>query len=163
MDKDEIKEMRDYAWKYFSLHADQRIKTFNFYLVLATFAVGGMLTVIKDTGHAWVVAVIAFLLGFLSFVFYKLDCRNKQLVRHGEAALKRLEEESGFEDEESKPHVFKLFTKEKHDTDILKSKAQGEYPEFHLTYSNCFNAVFWMFGMGSLIVFILSLYIQFKK
>lgn len=99
MDKDEIKEMRDYAWKYFSLHADQRIKTFNFYLVLATFAVGGMLTIVNVAGHAWVVALISFILAFLSWIFYNLDCRNKQLVKHGEDALKRLEQECAFPDE----------------------------------------------------------------
>ena len=163
MDKDQIKEMRDYAWKYFSLHADQRVKTFNFFLILAAFALGGVLTAIKDPGHPLGVAAIAFLLGGMTIVFYKLDCRNKDLVRHGEAALARLERESGFEDEESKPHVFNIFTRERHETDLLKEKSKGEYPEFHMTYSDCFNAVFWMFGMSSLITFVAALYFLCNK
>ena len=80
-----------------------------FYLVLITFASGGMLTIIKDGTYPWVIAVIAFLLIFLSGIFWKLDCRNKQLVRStGEAALKRLEQESAFEDK-TLNHMYSKF------------------------------------------------------
>ncbi len=162
MEKDEIKDLRDYAWKYFSLHADQRIKTFNFYVILATFAVGGMLTAVKDSAPPWAIAIVGAILAALSFVFWKLDVRNKELVNHGEAALKRLEQESGYEDENSEPHVFNILIKEEHNTDTKKSEAKGDWPKCYMTYSDCFFAVFRLFGFGGAIVFAIAIYFQIR-
>ena len=35
MDEKQHAMIRDYAWKYFSMHADQRLKTFGFYVTLS--------------------------------------------------------------------------------------------------------------------------------
>jgi hypothetical protein len=40
MDEKRREELRDQAWKYFALHADQRLKAFNFYLILCTVIAG---------------------------------------------------------------------------------------------------------------------------
>lgn len=36
MDEKIRNEIHDYVWKYFQIHADQRLKTFNFYMILCT-------------------------------------------------------------------------------------------------------------------------------
>src|SRR4051794_24291643 len=124
MDPESMKDMRDYAWNYFSLHADQRIKTFNFYLVLVTFAVGGIITVLKDLGNPWAVFMIGALLAFVSFIFWKLDGRNKELVRHGEEALKFVEDKSDHANDGPIPHVLKIFNRERYETDNYKRYPQ---------------------------------------
>ncbi len=90
---DRVDALRDYAWKYFQFHADQRLKTFNFFVLFATVLIGGGLTLLKDeTIPRAGIAVGFFLLAFFAFVFWKLDQRNKDLIRHGEAALKHIEQ-----------------------------------------------------------------------
>ncbi len=93
MDAEQLSQLRQYAWSYFSVHADQRLKTFNFYAVLSTAMVAGILAIAKEAKNPAVAAPLAFLLAFLSFIFWKLDQRNRQLVKHGENALKHLEEQ----------------------------------------------------------------------
>ena len=150
---------RDYAWKYFALHADQRLKTFNFYLIVATLIVGAFATLLKEAKDWRWLSILPFLLTFLSFVFWKLDLRNKQLVRNGETALKFLDEQSGVQDNGDEPHVLKLFAHNDYVT-----KARKRYPdvsplEAHFSYSTCFYCVFLVFGVSS---FILGLFCLFK-
>src|SRR5438128_12537956 len=65
-------EAREYAWRYFSLHADQRLKTFNFYLILVTVILSGVLAFVKDAKVPLLAAIpVILLLPLLSFVFYK--------------------------------------------------------------------------------------------
>ena len=40
MTTDELKEARSYAWHYFALHADQRMKLFNLFLILSGLILG---------------------------------------------------------------------------------------------------------------------------
>ena len=40
MTPEELRDARSYAWDYFALHADQRMKLFNFFLVLAGLILG---------------------------------------------------------------------------------------------------------------------------
>jgi len=46
------------------------------------------------------------------------------------------------------------FTKEDHDTQILRSKPKEENLDPHMPYSECFNAVFGVFGVGGFIVIV---------
>src|SRR5262245_45101410 len=109
-------ELRDYAWKYYALHAEQRIKTFNFFLILYALAVGGVTAAVKDLQSQSVAAGIGFLMAFVAFIFWKLDVRNKQLIQHAEAALKELENDPRLEDKGPRPHRLKLFQREDVDT-----------------------------------------------
>ncbi len=43
MDEELRKELRTHAWAYFDRHAEQRLKTFNFYLILCGAIVAGVL------------------------------------------------------------------------------------------------------------------------
>ncbi len=48
MDDKQHAMLRDYAWKYFSMHADQRLKTFNFHVTLSTLIAGAFVAFLKD-------------------------------------------------------------------------------------------------------------------
>jgi hypothetical protein len=151
MDENIRKEMRDHAWSYFVLHADQRLRTFHFYLILATVIIGAAATVTKDgTGHV-PAGVLALALSFLSFVFWKLDVRNKQLIKHGEEAVKLVEGESGLQDDGEVPHRLKLFLHEEYATGKLKRSPRIWPWPAYFSYSTSFNAVFLVFGLCGLI------------
>ncbi|CAE6718897.1 hypothetical protein R69927_05094 [Paraburkholderia domus] len=88
----ELDKLRfDYAWKWFSFHAEQRTKMFNFMLVglgaLATVVV----TAIND--HLVLVARFACGLGFvIALVFWRLDGRNRTLYDYAGDILIDLED-----------------------------------------------------------------------
>jgi len=92
------KQQLDYAWKWFSFHADQRTKVFNFMLVtmaLVTAAIGTVLDKGIDP------LALRLLCGFgvaLAFAFVLLDCRNRELVWIGENLLTHLEKTVLFPD-----------------------------------------------------------------
>jgi hypothetical protein len=73
MEQELRKELRQYAWAYFDRHAEQRLKIFNFYLILCGAIVGLFSFTGRDNlPNAW---PLPFLLSFVSFIFWKLDVR----------------------------------------------------------------------------------------
>lgn len=74
------KELRDYVWNYFQVHAAQRLTTFNFYIALSTAVTTGLFATLSQ---AFRVPLLGVVLGILlitfSFVFWKLDHRNREL------------------------------------------------------------------------------------
>src|SRR5258708_18441824 len=112
MDSEIKRTFREYTWSYFALHADQRIKTFNFFLIVAGLLAGGITTLLKDNGYARLVSPFGVLLTIFSFVFWKLDYRNKQLVKNAEEAIKYLDSQEGLADQGQNPHVLKMFDRD---------------------------------------------------
>ena len=119
MDNEELKDYREYAWKYFSLHADQRLKTFHFFVVLSAIISGAILTITKDVTNVSYAAPMAYLLSFLAFIFWKLDQRNSELIKHGENALKAIENSGKLFD--SKSRAVLLFSEEEMKTKNKKA------------------------------------------
>ena len=146
------KELREYAWKYFSIHAEQRLKTFHFYVILSTVVFGALLTVSQREGVIGYVAVLAYLHSFLTFIFWKLDVRNKELIKHGEAALMWLEEMMETPDCNESPPVLKLFAHEAWKTNKKEKFPEASLLSAHMSYSDCFNAVFMVVGGGSYVL-----------
>ncbi len=136
------KELRDYAWGYFALTADQRIKTFNFFLVLVTVILAGVLAFTKDAREPALGGIPGgVLLMAIAFVFWKLDCRNREFIDNAKAAL--LKAESDFPQQE-----FKLLTEQDTKTKDARTK-QGRisfnpnsWLRAHYTYHHCFRAMF---------------------
>lgn len=90
MTPDERREARTYARGYFALHADQRMKLFNFFLIflLAAFpAVRGM------AAGAKAVTLLPLLLVLTAFIFWRLEKRTRRLVKNGEDALRFRDEQ----------------------------------------------------------------------
>lgn len=151
--------LRTQAWNYFEVHAAQRLTTFRFYLVLSTATTAAIfVTFQRDYRVPSVGIVLSLLLVFFAFVFWKLEGRNRELVRLAEEALKFFEEEANLPDEGGKPHRAKLFSRE---ASVTRDKEQARSPKVHFSYSTCFKAVFVTFAATGLVTLSMSLYLAF--
>lgn len=140
------KDLRDYAWNYFRLHADQRLAAFNFYIALATVVSTGLFASFHEAfGEPSLGIVLGLLLIVLSLDFWRLDERNRQFLHHGEQALKAFEasiaENSGVSD------AVKVFMNEEMETSTNKARRKGIRKLIPYTVSHCFRAVFGLFTL----------------
>jgi hypothetical protein len=90
----------DLAWRYFQQHASQRISFFNFFVVLASSMVAVLAAALFQLNVYPLGVAVGLMLAFLSFVFWKVDERNKHLTKIGEKALIELESRYVFVHEE---------------------------------------------------------------
>jgi hypothetical protein len=143
---------REYAWEYFELHASQRLTTFNYYIVISTLITTGIFaTFSKDYTAPSLGIAGGVLLVFFSFVFWKLDDRNKQIIKGAEAALKFFEDTTELVDSSDGPSVLKLFTRDDFVTDRRRA-AKPFWPwRKHYSYSTSFNRVFGAFAIFGLL------------
>ncbi|MER9299983.1 hypothetical protein NKI38_26315 [Mesorhizobium sp. M0621] len=82
----------DRAWRYFELHAGQRMMMFNFFVVLSGLITAGVGTTMQGPPRLAILGILlGLLLMLLSFVFWKLDQRAAFLVKHSEAASVEIE------------------------------------------------------------------------
>lgn len=83
----------DYAWKWFAYHADQRIKMFNYMLLVFGIAAAGVVNALAkaDQIPVWAISGLCFITAFLALLFTLLDGRNRDLVWFGEDVLIHLE------------------------------------------------------------------------
>lgn len=143
--------LRKRAWDYFQMHASQRLTTFNFYIVLSTLIAAGLFSTFEGNfDEPLVGCVLGALLSLFSFVFWKLDDRNRELIKTAESALKFLEDVSGLEDPTGSPHALKVFRSEEAATNTLKRRRERWPWKKHMSYSDCFRFVFLVFGLGGL-------------
>lgn len=159
MNDKNLSELRQYAWKYFEYHASQRLTTFHFYIILSTLLASGYFIALR---YMPIFSILfSCLLVIFSFVFKKLDSRNKQLIHNSEDALKYIESQDIIKDE-VKPHVLNIFLYE----ELQTKQMQAQFSRYSLkkifTFSTCFGIVFYVFGiMGFFallfsVIFILS-------
>jgi hypothetical protein len=83
----------DYAWKWFAFHADQRIKMFNFMLIIFGVFAAGVVNALDKHLPTFAVAFLCFVAAGLAEIFVRLDRRNRELVWRGEDVLRYLEQE----------------------------------------------------------------------
>jgi hypothetical protein len=140
MTEEELNRAWDYSWNYFSVHAEQRLKTFNFYLILSA-AIAAVVATMCRTTQLMPAGGVLLLCSFplLGLIFWRLDVRNRELVKHGEAAIKHLEGLMPFSNgSDNLPHVLKIMTREEAVT----------ITELPLRYSHCLWATFLVLGIG---------------
>lgn len=91
MTEDESRDL-EHAWRYFALHAAQRMTVFNFFVASAGLALSGLAWTLADGSKKWPLGAAAGLgAAALSFVFWRLDQRGSQLVKNAEDAMVALE------------------------------------------------------------------------
>lgn len=127
-------EAMKHAWDWFSVHSAQRMQGINFFLVSIGFVMAGY--GVAFTGGNFVVAVTAGILGVgLTYTFWMLDRRTRQLVKASETPLRIVEasiaRRSGVDS-------------------IRIVEAVEDAPKRHLTYTQAFNVLL-------LLVFVLML------
>lgn len=122
-----------FVWDHFKFNAEQRLKAFNFFVVLSIFADGGVLAAL-DRGVAPPVLVLlgGFIL-LLAGVFSIVDRRSQELLRLTIPALKAVEM--------SFPETSRLFA--------IDERGQGRL----LRYSTAFFILLAAQGIFGLVVF----------
>ena len=136
----------DHAWRYFALHAQQRISVFNFFIVLSGILATGIGAGFQ-AGKTMtpVVAILGALLALFSFVFYRLDGRGSELVKLAEAAL-ILGENTCM------PEFARIIAEEG------KSRAPAASSPKTWTFGRSFRLIFWVMGIAGGVASIFSLY-----
>ncbi len=140
-------ELREQSWNFFQVQAAQRLTTFNFYIALSSLLAGGLAASFKaDIQIPLVGVVLGLLLAMFSFVFWKLDQRNRALIKGAEEVLKFFESQARYGDDGGKPHLVKRFLREEFDTKEQKKNKSWCFWRNHYSYTDCFLAVFAAFA-----------------
>ncbi len=148
-----LKEQSDYAWAYFELHANQRMNSFNFFVVIAALLTAGLAgSLHKEFQFHSVGIFLSLALTFIAFIFWKLDQRVRFLIKHAEEALREIEKQRLKEASVSREDQAVLFTVEVKKTENLLLKQCWRPWRWHLSYSDCFGLVFLTFGALGLLV-----------
>ena len=93
MDNSNLNQIyRDNAWRHFAIHADQRLKMFQFYITISTALLGGGILLFRTSQNDVTIILLSFLACFFSFVFWRLEARTRVLVQNAEDAIKYLDE-----------------------------------------------------------------------
>ena len=156
-------ELSQRAWDYFEMHGTQRLTTFNFYIVFSSIVAASLLTPLQSGQATRAGLLPGLLLIFLSFVFWKLDVRNKDLIKAAEAALKYFEQTSNLQDTGDEPHIAKIFLHEEFMTCQRKQKKSVFFWKNHFSYSNSFNIIFACFGLVGLVGVVLAFFPQLRS
>jgi hypothetical protein len=146
MTPDERKEARTYAWGYFALHADQRMKLFNFFLILSGLILGAFPAVQSMAAGLKVVAFLPMLLVLTAFIFWRLEERTRRLVKNGEDALRFLDEQWPLEELPDKtPHYLRLVARDDYHMDQIKKRwwSKRLVP---ISYADSFRIAYLMIG-----------------
>lgn len=158
-----LNDLRQYAWDYFQLHARQRMLLFNFFVVFATILSTGLVSTFKLTSDAHPIgAILGLLLVCISFIFWKLDERNKFLTKHGERALKYLESQSNVCSKGDEPPPIQLFISEEWRTKQLRA-TQKSWPPWkrQISHSQSLNFLFSLYGVIGLVGAVVSIVLCF--
>ncbi|HEY0733400.1 MAG TPA: hypothetical protein VGD69_00715 [Herpetosiphonaceae bacterium] len=142
-----LSEDRKYVWDYFQLHSSQRIASFNFYITLATAILAALGAILQQGANLLgVAAVLGVVLVLFSFVFWKMDQRNTGLIKNAEAALKYFEEQTADSSSPTIP-IINLFQRDEHLVHERRSRPSIFFWRNHFSYTDCFNLVFFTFGL----------------
>ena len=156
----QINDQRQYVWNYFQLHASQRLITFNFYIVISTAIAAGYIVALGVSSIPVLAIMLGFTISLLSFIFWKLDVRNKLLTKNAEEALKYLEALTYTLGDKNESNVLKIFTYEEEQTNRLKMNKSFWPWKNHYSYSKCFNIVFGVFGILGLLGMVYAIVIS---
>ena len=134
---EEEKFLASVVWNHFQVHAGQRMTIFNFYVVFSSLLSGAILTALQAPNrHDFTLSVLGLGLVMISFVFWRLDERNRLLIHCSEDALKALEAEAW--KDHPKAEIMRVFT---------YSDKRSSEKKVHLRYSACFRIVFVSFAL----------------
>jgi len=141
MHKEKIspKDTLEHSWRYFALHAQQRMSMFNYFVLCFGIASAGLSGCVQATGIVRRAGVgLGLALAVIAFIFWKLDARSSFLIKHAEEALKSVELDSVV----ASAH---LFSTEPHFTDGLRGFLSA--PIRMWTFSESFRVVFLLAGL----------------
>ena len=139
---------RDSAWKYFSIHADQRLRMFQFFITISTALLGGGLFILKSGNDQEFLIFLGLFSSFVAFIFWKLDIRTRNLIKNSEEAIKFLDSIHEIPDVNGSPNPIRMFTRDDY---LVENKLYASQMLGHFSYRRCFEWVFAVVGMLGLI------------
>lgn len=85
---EKARDSLDYAFKYFDLHAKQRMTVFNFFLAISGALIGLIAASLGgDSNYPLAALALSIFLLALSYLFWQLDIRTTFLIKHAESSL----------------------------------------------------------------------------
>lgn len=173
-----------YAFEHFKYHADQRIKVFNFFILLSIFIDGAVLTAYEKSLPYISISIMGALIYLTVIIFKILDDRSRSLIDISKKALIKLEKE----EEEIQCKLFTLdFVKSRIGKPItsgkkfsnfisggvtsnkfegirhLFSKGKHKRPQRRSSFTTAFNSLFFIQGLIGAIVFLTAMSFHTKS
>ncbi|WGL15692.1 hypothetical protein PVT68_13040 [Microbulbifer bruguierae] len=84
---------QQYLFEHYRFNAEQRLKAFNFFVVLSMFADGGVFTAIEKGFHPIILMLLGGFVLIVSAVFWVMDVRSRQLLSLAVPGLKAMEQQ----------------------------------------------------------------------
>jgi hypothetical protein len=139
---DRLEQFREHAWGYFSMHAEQRLRTFHFFIILETTLTAAGFVAAKDEKIPAVLVLSGLLMLLFALVFWKLDKRTRGMIKVAEESLCLYEMFAVA----NLPSEFKKACPFLNDPQRLRAFNFFPLVPAVLTYSKCFGIVFFAFG-----------------
>jgi hypothetical protein len=153
--------LKKQAWDYFQLHANQRMTTLNFFIAVSSIIIAGIgVTLKNEFDYPSIKIVLGAMLSFLSFVFWKLDQRNRVLIKIAEKALMEFENENYSANELPVNDYVKIFTHEMILTEQVKSKRCIMVWKNQYSFSECFNLIYSTFAAVGLLTILSAIFLH---
>lgn len=137
-----MEDKREQAWKYFELHAGQRMSIFNFYITLSTAIVAALGVFIGISAISpWLIGTLGSLMVVFSLVFWGLDKRTKDLIHLAEDKILDLEKHDP-------ANIMSIFKTERNKSDKQRFRI--------ISYSFLFRVIYLIFIVIGLTLLILT-------
>lgn len=151
------KDWLDLAWKYFQQHAQQRIAYFNFFVVFSTILTTGFVTTNQKSFEQHYLGIgVGVIQTFLSLMFYKIEERNRFLIKHSENIIKSIENKY----ESLGMNSYRLFTMEDEISNQIKTNQKKTFFAFRqITHGFSAKTLYFFFiliGVAELMVTIIQ-------
>lgn len=143
--------LRKQAWDYFALHAQQRLTTLNFYIVLSSALTAAIVASFqKEFQFPLLRGVAGLLMAVFSYAFWRLDLRNRWFVKRAEAALSAFELGHQHDDWSSRhlPVEFLFSDERRHERQRTQRTSRSRRLLVPQSYSDTFNMLFFLFGLA---------------
>src|ERR1700754_1119068 len=135
------KDWLDIAFKHFLQHAQQRVQHFNYFIVFSSILTTANITTFQSNFQAHNLGIgLGLIQIFLSFIFSKLDDRNRFLIKHAESVVKDIERDF----EKANGYCYSLFTSEEIKT--IEAKEQKRFVK-PMSHKQSYNFIYWVFGL----------------
>ena len=84
---------QQYLCDHYRFNAEQRLKAFNFFVVLSMFADGGVFTAVEKAFHPLILVLLGGFIVIVSAVFWVMDMRSRQLLSLAVPGLRAMEQQ----------------------------------------------------------------------
>ncbi len=88
---EKLKLASENAIKHFEIHSSQRVQTLNFFIVLESLFVTGVLAILSSNINRLIGAFVCLSISFFAICFYFMDNRMKWMIKASEKIMHEIE------------------------------------------------------------------------